>query len=104
MSTEVMHGPNPRFGIPLAPGGPYRMTIEGHDTTSDGLTAAGVTSSEWVSARPAKRQAELLGMRTGFIEWFLLRWVEFGGTFEDAVHQIRDYPFDNHRSRMRGGA
>jgi hypothetical protein len=103
MSTEVVHGPNPQFRVPLAPGGPYRMTIEGYYATIDGLTAAGVTACEWVSERPAKRQAELLGLRTAFIDWFLLQWVACGGTFDDGVRQIQAYPFELHR-RIAGGA
>ena len=97
MSTEVVHGLNPQVRNPVAPGEPYRMTIEGYYTTVDGLTAAGVTACEWQSERSAKRKAEILGMRTAFIDWFLLKWVEFGGTFEEAVFQLQAYPFDRHR-------
>lgn len=46
-----------------------------------------------------RRKAEILGMRTAFIDWFLLKWVEFGGTFEEAVFQLQAYPFDRHRHR-----
>ena len=102
MSTEVVHGPHPPFRTPLAPGGPYRLTIEGYYTTQDGLTAAGVTACQWVSDRPVKRQAELLGMRTAFIDWFLLQWVACGGTFEDGVRHLPGYPFELLRQRVLG--
>jgi hypothetical protein len=101
MSTEVVHGPNPQFRSPLSASGPYRMTIEGYYTQVEGRTAAGVTDFEWVSERPAKRQAELLGMRTAFIDWFLLKWVEHGGSFEDGVRHLGAYPFDLHHPQER---
>jgi len=104
MSTDVVHGPSPQFHCPLASGAPYRMTLEGHYTQVDDWTAAGVTSCEWQSQRPEKRQAELLGMRTAFIDWFLLKWVEHGGTFEGGVAQLAEYPFENHRHRTQGNA
>ncbi len=103
MSTEVTHGRNPQFRASRAAGGPYRLTIEGYYTQTDNLTAAGVTDYQWVSERPAKRQAELLGMRTAFIDWFLLQWVACNGTFDDGVRQIQAYPFDLHRERGSAG-
>src|SRR5262249_19038229 len=52
---------------------PTRLTIEGYYTPQDGLIAVGVTACQSVSDWPVKRQAELLGMRTAFIDWFLLQ-------------------------------
>lgn len=97
MSTEVVHGREPQFRASLAVSGPYRMTIEGYYTQVDNLTAAGVTDCEWVSDRPAKRQAELLGMRTAFIDWFLMKWVEHGGPFDEGVRHLAAFPFNLHR-------
>ena len=103
--TDVVHGLNPQFRVPLAPGPPYRMTIEGHYSQLDGWTAAGVLTSEWQSQKPEKRRAELLGMRSAFIDWFLIQWVAQNGSFDDGVLHLVGYPLENHRERaMRGAA
>ena len=81
---------------------PTRLTIEGYYTPQDGLIAVGVTACQSVSDWPVKRQAELLGMRTAFIDWFLLQWVACGGTFEDGVRHLQGYPFELHRQRASG--
>jgi hypothetical protein len=104
MSTDVVHGPAPQFRVPLASGAPYRVTIEGHYSKENNWTAAGVTSFEWHSQRPEKRRPELLGLRSAFIDWFLLKWVEHGGTFDEGVAQLAHYPFENHRQRAQGKA
>ena len=80
------------------------MSIEGYYTQVDHWTAAGVTSFEWHSQRPEKRQPELLRIRSAFIDWFLLKWVEHGGTFESGVAQLANYPFENYRRRAPGEA
>ena len=61
---------------------PTRLTIEGYYTPQDGLIAVGVTACQSVSDWPVKRQAELLGMRTAFIDWFLLQALSGGGSGE----------------------
>jgi hypothetical protein len=92
MATEVRHGESPKFSVPIS--GRYAATVVGHYTNVDGLAAAGVRRVEWQSARPEKRCAEMLALRTAFLEWFVDEWVRQGGTREDAVVQIRAYRSD----------
>jgi hypothetical protein len=92
MSTEVAHGPHPKFTARLQRGR-YRIIVEGRYTHTPGLTAAGVKTVTWNSTRPAKRQAELLGLRTAFLCWFMETWVELGGTWAEGVRAITGYPF-----------
>ncbi len=91
MSTEVRHGESPTFSVPVY--GRYAITVVGHYTNVDGLAAAGVRTVEWHSNNPVKRRAEMLALRTAFLEWFVDEWVLQGGTREEAAFQIREYPF-----------
>ena len=93
MATEVKHGPKPKFRAKLQPGAKYQITITGYYTRTDGLTAAGVSDVRWQSERPAKRQAETLGLRSAFVGWFLETYLENGGTWEDGVKALTHYPF-----------
>lgn len=96
MATEVKHGPRPRFRARLQPS-TYNARIVGHYTHTDGLTAAGVAEWNYASDRPPKRQAELLGMRSAFVGWFLEEWVRHGGSWQQGVAAFRRYPFDKLR-------
>lgn len=105
MSTEVVHGPRPRFRARLQRGR-YRIVVEGRYTHTPGLTAAGVKAVRWNSVKPGKRQAELLGLRTAFLCWFLETWVELGGSWASGVRHVTGYPFarlQRERRRARKG-
>jgi len=91
VKTEVQHGESPKFSVPTF--GRYAVTIVGHYTNVDDLAAAGVRTVKWESDKPAKRRAEMLALRTAFLEWFVDEWVREGGTREEAAFQIRGYPF-----------
>lgn len=99
MATEVKHGPRPRFKAKLQ-AGLYGATIEGHYTATDGLTAAGVKEWAYNSDRPGKRQAELLGMRSAFVGWFLEEWIRHGGGWREGVDAFRRYPFGKVRQQF----
>jgi len=92
MSTAVKHGEHPKFTATLSPGR-YRVVVEGRYTQTPGLTAAGVKSVRWNSDRPGKRQAELLGLRTAFLCWFIETWVALGGSWAEGVRHVTGYPF-----------
>ncbi len=100
MASEVVHGPQPKFKAPLAPGR-YGLCIGGRYTTIPGLTAVGVQQVNWNSKRAVKRQAEALGMRTAFVCWFMATWVSLGGTWAGGVRAIRDYPFRRLKKQLR---
>jgi len=51
-----------------------------------------VRKVEWQAAEKAKRRAEMLALRTAFLDWFVEEWVREGGVREDGVHQILGYP------------
>jgi hypothetical protein len=72
MSTEVKHGPSPSFDADIR--GEYSVTVVGHYTTTQDLTAGGVTAFTYGSDQAAKRLNELLGMRTIFLEWWIDQW------------------------------
>lgn len=99
MSTEVKHGPHPRFKAPLAKGR-YGLTIRGRYTKIDGLTAAGVTEVRWNSTRAVKRRAELLGMRTAFVCWFMAEWRHCGGSWAAGKRALTKYPFWRLRTQL----
>ena len=67
----------------------------------DGVTAVQVAHVQWNSNRNVKRRAELLGMRTAFLCWFAVEYEKHGGTWRDAVHQVRSYPFNRLRRIVR---
>lgn len=91
MTTEVRHGESPQFSV--AASGRYAVTVVGHHTSVDGLAAARVRTVEWQSERPVKRRAEMLALRTAFLDWFVEEWVRQGGTRDEAVAQILRYQF-----------
>jgi hypothetical protein len=39
----------------------------------------------YVPSQDGKRRAEMLAMRTIFLEWWVAEWVARGGVFEEAV-------------------
>lgn len=99
MSTEVVHGPRPKFKAPLQ-AGRYSCLVEGRYTKTDGWAAAGVKRVTWKSTRPAKRQAELLALRSAFLGWFLETWLELGGAWEEGVACLAEYPYERIREGM----
>jgi hypothetical protein len=102
MATEVVHGPYPAFKTPLQkPDGTYSILVRGHYTTVDGIAAAGVSWVEWQSERPAKRQAELLSLRSAFIGWFIETYLQHGGTWAQAVAALRQYPYPKVRAVLK---
>jgi len=91
MGTEVKHGPNPVFDAEIR--GEFSLTLVGYQTTTPDLAAGGVTAVTYDSTQDGKRQAELLAMRTIFLEWWVAEWVTRGGDFSDGVAQLVHYPF-----------
>jgi hypothetical protein len=100
VATEVKHGPHPTFKAPLTLGR-YKLVIQGRYTKQAGMQAGGVTEIRFNSDRPTKRQAELLGMRTIFVCWFLDQWLQTGGTWPTGVKALTEYPYG--RLRASGG-
>lgn len=93
MATEVKHGPHPKFKARLQqPEVPYSIVVTGRYTTTDGLAVAGVSAVHWHSDRAAKRQAELLSLRSAFVGWFLETYLEHGGTWSEGVAALKRYP------------
>lgn len=88
MATEVVHGPAPQFHAPANMREAFTVTITGHYTETPDLAAAGVTDNRWQSDRPVKQTAELLVLRTAFLDWFLREWKERGGSAQDAYSQV----------------
>ena len=68
MSTEVKHGPDPKWTRPVS--GEFSCRIVGHYTDTPDLAAAGVAEFSFQSDRPIKRRAELLALRTAMKDWF----------------------------------
>lgn len=66
----------------------FAVTITGHYTDRDGLAAVGVTAYHYQSARPLKRQAELLGIRSALMNFFVREWIAQGGTVDDALYHL----------------
>ena len=99
MATEVRHGLHPKFRIPLLPGRRYTVTVEGRYTRKDGWAAGGVTRFRFHGTGGVKRLAELLALRTCFLEWYMEQWERTGGKRSDGIRQIRQYPF--HRVYVR---
>ena len=88
MSTEVKHGKSPQFTATANMDEEFFCSVVGHYTTTPDLAAAGVEDYAFQSARPIKRQPELLALRSAFSNWFVLMWVECGGTIEEALHHL----------------
>ena len=87
MSTEVKHGPNPMFDAQVTPG-KFFCRVEGHYTSTPDLGAGGVTEFAYESTKPVKRLAELLVLRTSFLEWFREEYERCGGSRFDAAEQV----------------
>ena len=100
MATLVQHGPTPKFGVPLARGR-YSALIEGRYTKVPGVTAAGVKRVRWNSDRAAKQHAEMLGMRTAFVTWFLETWVALGGSYAHGARAFTAYPYRRLQRQLR---
>jgi hypothetical protein len=92
VATEVKHGPDPTFDHEIT-GGEYGLTLVSHYTTTPGVAAGGVTAFTYASDRGVKRRAELLNMRTIFLEWWISECVARGGDFQEGVGQLVHYPF-----------
>ena len=90
LETEVRHGESPKWSGPTV--GRYAVTVVGYYTDRPDLARAGVRKVEWQSDAQGKRRAEMLALRTAFLEWFVEEWVREGGVREDGVHQILGYP------------
>lgn len=52
------------------------------------LVAGGVTEYHYHSERTEKPIAELLGLRTMFLSWFLEQYQVLGGTRDEAIGQV----------------
>jgi hypothetical protein len=90
LETEVQHGESPKWSGPTS--GRYAVTVVGYYTDRPDLARAGVRKVEWQAADKAKRRAEMLALRTAFLDWFVEEWVREGGERADGVHQILGYP------------
>jgi hypothetical protein len=88
MATEVKHGPNPVFDAPLT-GATFKCEVVGRYTKVPGLGAGGVTAYRFMSDNPGKRRAELLVLRTAFLEWFREMYEANGGSRIEAAGQVR---------------
>lgn len=87
MSTEVKHGPNPTFDLEITPGR-FWCNVVGRYTSAPDWGAGGVTSFSYESLKPVKRMAELLVLRTAFLEWFREQYEENGGSRMGAAEQV----------------
>ena len=85
--TFVRHGESPKFPVEKISGS-YCITIVGHYTNRANYAAAGVRTIKWESNQPKKRQAEMLTIRTAFLDWFVKEWVKQGGTQEQALRYV----------------
>lgn len=94
MSTEVQHGGEPIFRAKTH--GCFDCYIVGHYTDMPDLGAGGVKFYLFESQRPEKRRAELLVLRTAFLDWFIGMYQTFGGTRDEALGQI-EYVVDRFR-------
>jgi hypothetical protein len=90
LDTEVRHGESPTWSGPTS--GRYAVTVVGYYTDRADLARAGVRKVDWQATDKAKRRAEMLALRTAFLDWFVEEWVRQGGVREDGVHQILGYP------------
>jgi len=90
LETEVRHGESPRWSGRVF--GRYTVTVVGYYTDNPNLARAGVRKVEWQADAQRKRRAEMLALRSAFLDWFVEEWVREGGVREDGVHQILGYP------------
>ncbi len=77
-STEFSEKPKSRSSV----------TIVSYYTDRPGYAVAGIESFTFQSE---KRRAELLNLRSAFIECFVQEWVKQRGRREEAIFQIRNY-------------
>jgi len=68
-ATEVKHGEDAKF-VARTTGTPFWCNVVGHYTTTPGCAAAGVTKYRFKSKDKQQVRAELLALRSGFLEWF----------------------------------
>ena len=87
MATEVKHGPNPVFETPLT-GATFICEVVGRYTKVPDRGAGGVTAYHFNSDNPRKRRAELLVLRTAFLEWFREMYEANGGSRHEAVRLL----------------
>ena len=102
MSTHVVHGPHPRFPLPVSRDR-FSVQIVARYTKTDGWAAGGVTTFTYASRRQVKRRNELLALRSCFFDWWLREWNRQGGTYASAVTQLRGYPIRPTRFKRRRG-
>lgn len=100
MATEVKHGKRARFKVRLQ-AGTYAVTVVGHYTEKPDLAAAGVWEFEPCSNRPVKIRAEMLALRSAFICWFVEEYKKQGGSYAEAIREIKTYPFHRILKRLR---
>lgn len=80
--TEVKHGS--KWEGPIT----FSCHVVGRYSSTHDLVIAGVKDWQWSSNRNVKRTAELLGMRTAFLSWFLQTYQELGGTRAEAIEEV----------------
>jgi len=90
--TFVQHGESPKFPVEKISGS-YCITLVGHYTNRDNFAAAGVRTVKWESDQRENRQAEMLAMRSAFLDWFVEEWARQGGARQYAIDAVRNYPF-----------
>lgn len=100
MATKVRHGATPKFGVRLQRGS-YGLTLKNYYTVRDGLTCGGVTAFKFNSNRDIKRRAELLGMRTVFLAWYMEYWLRTGNSWASGVREITQYPWRRLYKRLK---
>ena len=86
--TEVKHGPDPSFEKPVKRSEKFSCDVVAYMTSLPDWAAGGVTRYTFNSKNPAKRRAELLALRTCFLEWFREQYEANGGSRNDAAGQV----------------
>jgi hypothetical protein len=87
-STEVKHGPNPVFEKPVKRDETFSCDVVAYATSLPDWAAGGVTRYTFNSNNSAKRRAELLALRTCFLEWFREQYEANGGSRREAAGQV----------------
>ena len=93
MTTEAAHGAEVVFDATLS-GGVFWATVVGRYTTNPSRGAGGVIDYEYASNQSVKRRAELLVLRSCFLDWWLKEWVALGGDPAEGVAAWREYPME----------
>jgi len=86
--TEVKHGANPVFEKPVNRGDKFSCEVVAYSTSLPDWAAGGVTRYAFSSKNPSKRRAELLALRTCFLEWFREQYEGNGGSRQEAAGQV----------------